>query len=100
MKNVVQEDQKGRKKSNIRADEKHIFTVGGRALISCCAVAKLRWRNIWINISVLRNCRREAGCAQRDTRCWARNIFHRRLKKIVALVFRRRLEDSGGGLLF
>ena len=49
-----------------------------KALISCCAVALLRWRNIWVKIAVLRNSRREDGCTQRNTRFWARTIFRRR----------------------
>ena len=41
----------------------------------------LRWRNIWVKIAVLRNRRRKAGCAQRNTRFWAS------AKKNVAAIF-------------
>ena len=51
------------------------------------AVALLRWRNFWVKIAVLRNSRREAGCAQRNARFWARNIFHRGRFFFVAAFF-------------
>ena len=40
-------------------------------------VALLRGRNIWVKIAVLCISRLEAGCAQRNTRFWARNIVAR-----------------------
>ena len=63
------------------------------------AVALLRWRNFWVKIAVLRNSRREAGCAQRNARFWARNIFHRgRFFFCCGLFFRRRREQKFGRL--
>ena len=64
-----------------------------KALISCCAVALLRWRNIWVKIAVLCNSRREAGCAQRSTRILAHNILRPRRFFFVAAFFssRRRI---------
>ena len=46
-------------------------------------VALLSGRNIWVKVAVWRNSRREAGCAQRKTRLWARNISCRRRKKLL-----------------
>ena len=52
------------------------------------AVALLRWRNFWVKIAVLRNSRREAGCAQRNARFWARNMFRRQaIKKMLREFF-------------
>ena len=42
----------------------------------------LRGRNIWVKIAVLRNSRREAGCAQRNTRFRARNSFRPCMKRV------------------
>ena len=39
-------------------------TVRIKTLVSCCAVALLRWPNIWVEIAVLLN-----------TRFWARNFL-------------------------
>ena len=53
-------------------------------LLRCCAGATLRSTYV----SVLRNSRRETGCAQRNTRFLARNIFrHRRWFSFVARLF-------------
>ena len=53
-----------------------VYTRGhGLLLILVVAVAFLRWHNIWLKIAVLGNSRCEAGCPQRNTRFWARNIF-------------------------
>ena len=47
-----------------------------------------RGRNIWVKIPVLRNSRREAGCAQRNARFWARNMFRRQaIKKMLREFF-------------
>ena len=59
----------------------------------------LRGRNIWVKIAVLRNSRREAGCAQRNTRFWGRNIFRRRPKKCCAPFLRRRQKKKWGPFL-
>ena len=59
-------------------------SIATRALISCCALARAQY---FVKIPIVRNSRREAGCAQRDTRFWARNIFRRRPKKFARLFF-------------
>ena len=50
-------------------------------------VALSRGRNIWVKIAVLRNSRREAGCAQRNTRFWASNIFRRSRNSLLRVFF-------------
>ena len=58
--------------------------VYSRALISCCAVARAKHLG---QKTVLRNSCREAGCAQRNMRFWARNIFRRRRFLLVRRFF-------------
>lgn len=41
-------------------------------------IALLRGRNTWVEITILRDSRREPGCVQRFTRFRPRNIFRRR----------------------
>ena len=44
---------------------------GINLLLRCCG------RNMWVKVGVFRDRRREAGCAQSNTRFFARNIFRR-----------------------
>ena len=49
------------------------------------AVVLLRGRNVWVEIAVLRNSRREALVVR--TRFLARNIFGRRRRKVLCGLF-------------
>ena len=68
------------------AGNQHCLRAGHSLLVSL-----LRGRNFWFKLAVLRDSRREAGCAQRNQRFLARNIFRCSRKKKCAKL-------GGGGV--